>query len=156
MIGPFSRQEAAESTFIASDNGYTAVLQKERASRSLGGLYNALMLTYVVYALFDPARPDRVRYVGMTTDLSRRIGEHRYDHRRGRAIGPSIGVRVLHEGLEYQEAREQEWRTIRDLRLVGQCDLNGYSPAPTSLHPEIFASFLPTDTFADRLARFVA
>lgn len=57
-------------------------------------------MSYTIYALFDERNPDAVRYVGLSSDVVRRISEHLADARKN-----------------YKQTRKAVW--IRELLAVG-------------------------------------
>jgi hypothetical protein len=95
----------------------------------------------IIYGLVDPLEPERIRYVGQTSQMpSARYVQHiNASHGNGRArtnwvhdlraAGRAPDM-VLLESLDQSrelDAREMAW--IRDLNARGMADLNG--PLPT-------------------------
>lgn len=120
-----------------------------------------------VYGLVDPREPDRVRYVGVTRDLPRRLAEHRRQLDRGTGA-KHAWLRELAAGgvapvaLEMATCRtrgsawRREWMLIRELREHGLCDLNAPTRAPQSLTDTIADEAVAGESVAETQARFIA
>jgi hypothetical protein len=103
---------------------------------------------HVVYGLYDPREPSRLRYVGVTGDSTRRYLEHarKHDGGRGRraawigslaADGITVGMRIIRAYPDRHAGRVGEWETVKALRALGQCDLNDPIPPPGGFEPPL-------------------
>jgi predicted GIY-YIG superfamily endonuclease len=108
------------------------------------------MPTYCVYVIADPSEVGVVKYVGMTTNVERRMKEH---YRRKsplgewlralRAAGLEPDVQTYHHTTDKREAMEREYKMIRLLRDPCGCEFNAPTCAPSWLVKE-WVQRLPT------------
>ena len=118
--------------------------------------------SFIVYALSDPREPDRIRYIGMTGDLTRRMVEHGRGDRSCKrkapwlaelaALGLTPVVRELSRHATRDEARIAEWRTIKATRTATTCDLNGLTPPPGCMNWEADGSLPWPQRWLERYA----
>lgn len=117
----------------------------------------------VIYGVIHNDRPDKIRYVGLTTNLPKRITAHWADSRKSRTAFHKFLTKyrpdrkkiqfVILEQATRENLPELEEKWIKKLRLAGQADLNltdggdgrkGYTPDPETV--EKFREYLYTRT----------
>ncbi len=109
------------------------------------------MVAPTVYGLTDPREPERIRYVGQTTNPGARYSTHLVHEctvrgnwvcalRRSKVTPSMVLLQVCDSR---QEAKKMERNWIRHLQTIGQADLNDASRCTKKRRRAILARYIP-------------